>query len=79
MGAYDFMWNAIQSGQLSDQAETIEQLNKKCDLLYEWVQYLNGEIERMKNGECEAGKSNSLSPVVEAPERLETSVLENRA
>ncbi len=49
MSAYGFMWDAIQSGQLSEHAETIEELNKKCDLLYEWVQYLNGELEKKQN------------------------------
>jgi len=79
MSAYGFMMDAIHSGQLSEQAETIEDLNKKCDLLYEWVQYLNGEIERLKNGECKAGQSNTQSPVVETPKGLETNILENRA
>ena len=67
MSAYNFMIDAIQSGELSAQAKTIEDLNKKCDLLYEWVQYLNSEIERLKNGECKARESKQESPVVETP------------
>lgn len=79
MSAYGLMVDAIHSSQLSEQAETIEDLNKKCDLLYEWVQYLNGEIERLKNGECKERESQTLSPVVETPKGLETNILENRA
>jgi hypothetical protein len=78
MSAYGLMMDAIHSGQLSEQAETIEDLNKKCDLLYEWIQYLNGEIERLKNGECKERESQTLSPVVETSTGLEASVLENR-
>lgn len=48
MGAYDFTINMMQSSQLSEHAETIEELNKKCDLLYEWVKYLNSELEKLK-------------------------------
>ena len=48
MGAYDFMWNAIQSGQISDLNERIEALEKKVEILKEWVDYL--EAERKKNG-----------------------------
>lgn len=49
MGAYNLLVDAIQSGYISEQGKTIEDLNKKCDLLYEWVQYLNGQIEELKN------------------------------
>jgi len=48
MGAYGLMIDAIHSSELAGQAKTIEDLNKKCDLLYEWVKYLNGEIENLK-------------------------------
>lgn len=77
MSAFGFMMDAMHSAELSEQAETIEQLNKKCDLLYEWVQYLHGEIERLKNGECQEGKPNQESTVVETPTRLETNLLED--
>lgn len=49
MGAFEFILDMSQEGRLSEQAETIEDLNKKCDLLYEWVQYLNKELEVLKN------------------------------
>ena len=39
MGAYDFMWNAIQSGQIRDLVERIEKLEEQNKILYEWVQY----------------------------------------
>ena len=40
MGAFDFTWNAIQSGQIGDHDDRIEELEKKVELLYEWVMYL---------------------------------------
>ena len=48
MGAYDFMWNSIQAGQISDLNERIEALEKKVEILKEWIDYL--EAERKKNG-----------------------------
>jgi prefoldin subunit 5 len=49
MSAYGLMMDAIHSGTLDEQAKTIEELNKKCDLLYEWIQYLNSQIQELKN------------------------------
>jgi hypothetical protein len=40
MGAFDFTWNAIQSDQIGDHDDRIEELEKKVELLYEWVMYL---------------------------------------
>lgn len=48
MGAYDFMWNSIQAGQIDDLQERIEALEKKVEILKEWIDYL--EAERKKNG-----------------------------
>ncbi len=45
MGAYDFMWNAIQSGQLSDMDKRVEDLEKKVEILKEWVDYLQKQLE----------------------------------
>lgn len=46
MGAYDFMWNAIQSGQIRDMDERVEDLEKKVEILKEWVDYLQSELEK---------------------------------
>ncbi len=32
MGAYDFMWNAVQSGQISDMDKRVEDLEKKVNI-----------------------------------------------
>ena len=50
MSAYNYMINAMQSGQLSEHSETLEDLNKKVEILHEWVKYLN---ERVKTLEME--------------------------
>jgi uncharacterized protein (UPF0335 family) len=39
MGAFDFTWNAIQSGQIRELEERIEKLEEQNQILYEWVQY----------------------------------------
>ena len=49
MGAYDFMWNAIQSGKISDLNEKVDELEKKVEILKEWVDYLEGELKELKN------------------------------
>lgn len=49
MGALDFTWNAIQSGQIHEAEDRIEELEKKVELLYEWVMYLKGRIEELEN------------------------------
>lgn len=45
MGAYDFMWNAVQSGQISDMDKRVEDLEKKVEILKEWVDYLQKQLE----------------------------------
>jgi hypothetical protein len=40
MGAYDFMWNAVQAGQIGDHDDRIAELEKQVEILYEWVMYL---------------------------------------
>ena len=44
MGAYDFMWNAAQSGQIRDLEERVEKLEKQNEILYEWVQYFKAQL-----------------------------------
>lgn len=70
MGAYDFMMNAIQSGQISDLVEEIERLNRRVEILEGWIRYY---------GECKEGKPDKVSSMVETSERLETNILEERA
>lgn len=48
MGAYDFMWNAVQSGQIGDLKEEVQELREKVDILKQWVDYLNSELEKVK-------------------------------
>jgi hypothetical protein len=45
MGAFDFMWNAAQSGQISELEERIEKLEEQTQILYEWVQYFRKKEE----------------------------------
>ena len=70
MSAYGFMVDAMQAGQISDLVEEIERLNRRVEILEGWIRYY---------GECEEGKPNTISPMVETPKRLEESVLEERA
>ncbi len=48
MGAFDFVWNAHQSGQLDDLEKEIETLQKQVLILKEWVDYLNNELKTLK-------------------------------
>ncbi len=48
MGAYDFVWNAHQSGQIDDLKEEIKTLQKQVLILKEWVDYLNKELTTLK-------------------------------
>jgi hypothetical protein len=49
MSAFEFMWNLGQQGEIDTQKEQIDELTRKVNLLYEWVQYLNKELEKVKN------------------------------
>jgi uncharacterized protein (UPF0335 family) len=51
MGAYDFMWNSIQSGQIQDLVERIEKLEEQNKILYEWVQYFKTQIKKESDDE----------------------------
>jgi archaellum component FlaC len=48
MGAYNFTWNAIQSGQIDELKEEIETLKEQVLILKEWVDYLNNELTQLK-------------------------------
>jgi hypothetical protein len=49
MGAYDFMWNAIQAGDIHTLEEKVEILEKNLVVTRQWIQYLNAELEKLKN------------------------------
>lgn len=48
MGLYDFWWNSVQSGQISDLEGKVHELNEKVIILKEWVDYLEKEIKELK-------------------------------
>ena len=45
MGAYDFMWNAAQAGQIYDLQERVKKLEEQNEILYEWIQYFKQQLE----------------------------------
>jgi uncharacterized protein (UPF0335 family) len=49
MGAFDFTWNAIQSGQIRELEERIEKLEEQNQILYEWVQYFRAKEKESEN------------------------------
>jgi len=49
MGAWDFVWNAHQSGQIDELEERIRKLEEQNQILYEWVQYFKQQLE-VKDG-----------------------------
>jgi predicted RNA-binding protein with EMAP domain len=60
MGAYDFMVNAIQSGQIQELVDKLEEIEKNLEISKEWIKYLNQRINeleitvnRMENAHCQ--------------------------
>jgi hypothetical protein len=49
MGAYDFMWNAMQAGDIHTLEKKVEILEKNLVVTRQWIQYLNAELEKLKN------------------------------
>jgi chaperonin cofactor prefoldin len=45
MGAFNFVWDLHQSGQISDMEDRVEDLEKKVEILKEWVDYLQKQLE----------------------------------
>jgi uncharacterized membrane protein len=52
MGGFNFMWDAIQAGQINELEKRIEKLEEQNQILYEWVQYFRKQ-EELKNGMAE--------------------------
>lgn len=48
MGAYDFTWNAIQSGQIHSLEEKIELLEKDMETARAWIEYLTKRIDELE-------------------------------
>ena len=48
MGAFDFTWNAIQSGQIRDAEERLEALEKDMETARAWVEYLNDRVNKLE-------------------------------
>ena len=48
MGLYDFWWNSVQSGQISELEKEVEALTEKVNTLKEWIDYLHSEIKILK-------------------------------
>lgn len=49
MSAFNFIWDLSQSGQISELVEKVEDLEKKVEILKEWVDYLEGQLKELKN------------------------------
>lgn len=48
MSLLDFVWNLDQEDKLAKNADTLEELNNKVEILHEWVQYLHAELQRVR-------------------------------
>ena len=48
MGALDFTWNAIQSGQIDTLEEKLEAIEKDMETARAWVEYLNDRVNKLE-------------------------------
>ena len=48
MGAYDFMVNASQSGQIYDLQNKVKKLENNMDIAKQWVEYLKKRIDELE-------------------------------
>lgn len=51
MGAYNYMINAIQSGYISELNEKVKDLEKKVDILKEWVDYHEEQLKSLRKND----------------------------
>lgn len=49
MGAYDFMMNAFQEGKIHNLEQEVQQLKKTVEMTCKWINYLNAELEKLKD------------------------------
>ena len=55
MGAYGFMWDAIQSGQIHTVEEKVESLEKDMATARAWIEYLAKRIEELEKQNADIG------------------------
>ena len=58
MGILNFIVDAGQSSQLARHDDEIEKLKEQVTILKEWVDYLNKEIENIKQGQTNGRRSD---------------------
>jgi septal ring factor EnvC (AmiA/AmiB activator) len=49
MGAYNFMVDAFQEGRIHDLEQEVKQLKKTVEVTCKWINYLNAELEKLKD------------------------------
>jgi hypothetical protein len=50
MSLLNWIWDIDQDGKIRDQRVQIEELNRDVELLKQWVEYLNRELESIRAG-----------------------------
>ena len=81
MGAYDFMWNSIQAGQIDDLQEQVKELEKRIAILEGWIRYL-APAEMMSDKGYEVGdieKAEEFSRARNYEYRQEIEFLERKS
>jgi phage shock protein A len=48
MGLFDFWWNVSQASELDEHDKEIKQLKEKVEILKQWVDHLQLEINQLK-------------------------------
>ena len=48
MGAFDFTWNAIQSGQIGEAEDRLEALEKDMETARAWIEYLSDRVDKLE-------------------------------
>lgn len=56
MSAFQFIWDAAQDGQIQNQAEQIEEMKEKINIMAGWIGELKQEIETLKTRLDDDGK-----------------------